>query len=149
MELKLKGIHLFSLIRLVNKLNVKKEIGEFLKQYTSNAAKKQVAVTKLKIALGDKENNEENVAEVFEKYPEIKEAFAEYREGNQSFILDITFFIMEKISLGEKDIVKLLADMYVVTAEEIENLSFNEMIEAIKNVIMNEEIQKGFLSLFK
>ena len=49
MELKLKGIHLFSLIRLVNKLNVKKEIGEFLKQYTSNAGKKQVAVTKLKI----------------------------------------------------------------------------------------------------
>lgn len=149
MELKLKGIHLFSLIRLVNKLNVKKEIGEFLKQYTSNAAKKQGAVTKLKIALGEKENNKENVAKIFEENKEIKEAFAECKENNQNFILDITFFIMEKISAGEKDIINLLADMYGVTAEEIENLSFNEMIEAIKNVIMNEEVQKGFLSLFK
>ncbi len=149
MELKLKGIHLFSVIRLVNKLNIKREIGGFLKQYTTNVNKKQVAVTKLKIALGEKENNEENVAKIFEENKEIKEAFAECKENNQNFILDITFFIMEKISAGEKDIINLLADMYGVAEEDIYNLSFNEMIETIKNVIMNEEIQKGFLSLFK
>ena len=149
MELKLKGIHLFSVIRLVNKLNIKREIGGFLKQYTTNANKKQVAVTKLKIALGEKENNKENVAKIFEENKEIKEAFAECRENNQNFILDITFFIMEKISAGEKDIINLLADMHGVAEEDIYNLSFNEMIEIIKNVIMNEEIQKGFLSLFK
>ena len=149
MELKLKGIHLFSVIRLVNKLNIKREIGGFLIQYTTNVNKKQVAVTKLKIALGEKENNEENVAKIFEENKEIKEAFAECKENNQNFILDITFFIMEKISAGEKDIINLLADMYGVAEEDIYNLSFNEMIETIKNVIMNEEIQKGFLSLFK
>ena len=64
-------------------------------------------------------------------------------------MLDIAFFVMEKAGQGEQDIFKLLADMYSVPVQEIEELGFNEMLEAVMKVIKNEEIQQGFLSIFK
>ena len=64
-------------------------------------------------------------------------------------MLDIAFFVMEKAGQGEQEIFKLLADMYSMPVQEIEELGFNEMLEAIMNVIKNEEIQQGFLSIFK
>ena len=33
--------------------------------------------------------------------------------------------------------------------QEIEELGFNEMLEAVMKVIKNEEMQQGFLSIFK
>jgi DNA-binding XRE family transcriptional regulator len=40
MELNLKGKHIFSLIKLINKMNIKKEIKEFFKRATKNDRKK-------------------------------------------------------------------------------------------------------------
>ena len=64
-------------------------------------------------------------------------------------MFDIAFFVMEKAGEGEQDIFKLLADMYSVPVQEIADLGFNEMLEAIMEIIRNEEIQKGFLSISK
>ena len=64
-------------------------------------------------------------------------------------MLDIAFFIMEKAGQGEQEIFKLLADMYSMPVQEIEELGFNEMLEAVMKVIKNEEMQQGFLSIFK
>ena len=86
---------------------------------------------------------------VFEENEELKEEFAFIQESQRELMFDIAFFIMEKTGEGEQDIFKLLADMYSVPVQEISELGFNEMLEAIMNVIKNEEIQKGFLSIFK
>ena len=40
MELNLKGKHIFSLIKLINKMNIKKEIKEFFKRATKNDRRK-------------------------------------------------------------------------------------------------------------
>ena len=64
-------------------------------------------------------------------------------------MLDIAFFVMEKAGEGEQEIFKLLADMYSTPVQEIEELGFNEMLEAVMKVIKNEEMQQGFLSIFK
>lgn len=149
MELNLKGKHIFGLIKLINKMNIKKEIKEFFKVSTRNSTKKNNVTLKLRLALGEMENNSENVSKIFEENEELKEEFATIQEAQRELMFDIAFFVMEKAGEGEEEIFKLLADIYSMPVQEFEELGFNEMLEAIVNVIKNEEIQKGFLSIFK
>ena len=67
MELNLKGKHIFSLIKLINKMNIKKEIKEFFKRATKNDRRKNNLTIKLKLALGDMENTPVNVNKVFQE----------------------------------------------------------------------------------
>lgn len=67
MELNLKGKHIFSLIKLINKMNIKKEIKEFFKRATKSDRKKNNLTIKLKLALGDMENTPVNVNKVFQE----------------------------------------------------------------------------------
>ena len=149
MELNLKGKHIFSLIKLINKMNIKKEIKEFFKRATKNDRRKNNLTIKLKLALGDMENTPVNVNKVFQEDEELAQCFEDVQEEKKDLMLDIAFFIMEKAGQGEQEIFKLLADMYSMPVQEIEELGFNEMLEAVMKVIKNEEIQQGFLSIFK
>ena len=149
MELNLKGKHIFSLIKLINKMNIKKEIKEFFKRATKSDRKKNNLTIKLKLALGDMENTPVNVNKVFRENEDLAQCFEEVQEEKKDLMLDIAFFVLEKAGQGEQEIFKLLADMYSMPVQEIEELGFNEMLEAIMNVIKNEEIQQGFLSIFK
>lgn len=149
MELNLKGKHIFSLIKLINKMNIKKEIKEFFKRATKNDRKKNNLTIKLKLALGDMENNPVNVNKVFRENEDLAQCFEEVQEEKKDLMLDIAFFVMEKAGEGEKEIFKLLADMYSMPVQEFEDLGFNEVLEAVMKVIKNEEMQKGFLSIFK
>lgn len=149
MELNLKGKHIFSLIKLINKMNIKKEIKEFFKRATKNDRRKNNLTIKLKLALGDMENTPVNVNKVFRENEDLAQCFEEVQEEKKDLMLDIAFFIMEKAGQGEQEIFKLLADMYSMPVQEFEELSFNEMLEAIMKIIKNEEIQQGFLSIFK
>ena len=149
MELNLKGKHIFSIARLISKMNVKKEIKDFFKAYTNNAKKKTNATLKLRLALGDLEATAKNVEKVCLENKELDKELSEVQEQQQDLILDIAFFILEKASNGEEEIFKILADMYGVSYEEYKELGFNEMLESIFKVIKNEQIQQGFLSIFK
>lgn len=149
MELNLKGKHIFSIARLISKMNVKKEIKDFFKAYTNNAKKKTNATLKLRLALGDLEATAKNVEKICLENKELDKELSEVQEQQQDLILDIAFFILEKASNGEEEIFKILADMYGVSYEEYKELGFNEMLESIFKVIKNEEIQQGFLSIFK
>ena len=149
MELNLKGKHIFSLIKLINKMNIKKEIKEFFKRATKNDRKKNNLTIKLKLALGDMENTPVNVNKVFRENEDLAQCFEEVQEEKKDLMLDIAFFVMEKAGEGEQEIFKLLADMYSMPVQEFEELSFNEMLEAVMKVIKNEEMQQGFLSIFK
>lgn len=149
MELNLKGKHIFSLIKLINKMNIKKEIKEFFKRATKSDRKKNNLTIKLKLALGDMENTPVNVNKVFRENEDLAQCFEEVQEEKKDLMLDIAFFVMEKAGEGEQEIFKLLADMYSIPVQEIEELGFNEMLEAVMKVIKNEEIQQGFLSIFK
>ena len=149
MELNLKGKHIFSLIKLINKMNIKKEIKEFFKRATKSDRRKNNLTIKLKLALGDMENTPVNVNKVFRENEDLAQCFEEVQEEKKDLMLDIAFFVMEKAGQGEQEIFKLLADMYSMPVQEIEELGFNEMLEAVMKVIKNEEIQQGFLSIFK
>ena len=149
MELNLKGKHIFSLIKLINKMNIKKEIKEFFKSATKSDRKKNNLTIQLKLALGDMENTKANVNKVFQKNEELAKGFEQVQEEKRDLMLDIAFFVIEKAGEGEQEIFKLLADMYSMPVQEFEELSFNEMLEAIMKIIKNEEIQQGFLSIFK
>lgn len=149
MELNLKGKHIFSLIKLINKMNIKKEIKEFFKRATKNDRRKNNLTIKLKLALGDMENTPVNVNKVFRENEDLAQCFEEVQEEKKDLMLDIAFFVMEKAGQGEQEIFKLLADMYSMPVQEFEELGFNEMLEAVMKVIKNEEMQQGFLSIFK
>ena len=149
MELNLKGKHIFSLIKLINKMNIKKEIKEFFKRATKSDRKKNNLTIKLKLALGDMENTPVNVNKVFRENEDLAQCFEEVQEEKKDLMLDIAFFVMEKAGEGEQEIFKLLDDMYSMPVQEFEELSFNEMLEAVMKVIKNEEMQQGFLSIFK
>ena len=130
-------------------MNIKKEIKEFFKRATKNDRRKNNLTIKLKLALGDMENTPVNVNKVFRENEDLAQCFEEVQEEKKDLMLDIAFFVMEKAGQGEQDIFKLLADMYSMPVQEIEELGFNEMLEAVMKVIKNEEIQQGFLSIFK
>ena len=95
------------------------------------------------------ENTPVNVNKVFRENEDLAQCFEEVQEEKKDLMLDIAFFIMEKAGQGEQEIFKLLADMYSMPVQEIEELGFNEMLEAVMKVIKNEEMQQGFLSIFK
>ena len=130
-------------------MNIKKEIKEFFKRATKNDRRKNNLTIKLKLALGDMENTPVNVNKVFRENEDLAQCFEEVQEEKKDLMLDIAFFIMEKAGQGEQEIFKLLADMYSMPVQEIEELGFNEMLEAVMKVIKNEEMQQGFLSIFK
>ena len=130
-------------------MNIKKEIKEFFKRSTKKKKKKNNLTIKLKLALGDMENTPVNVNKVFRENEDLAQCFEEVQEEKKDLMLDIAFFVMEKAGQGEQDIFKLLADMYSMPVQEIEELGFNEMLEAVMKVIKNEEMQQGFLSIFK
>ena len=95
------------------------------------------------------ENTPVNVNKVFRENEDLAQCFEEVQEEKKDLMLDIAFFVMEKAGQGEQEIFKLLADMYSIPVQEIEELGFNEMLEAVMKVIKNEEMQQGFLSIFK
>ena len=95
------------------------------------------------------ENTPVNVNKVFRENEDLAQCFEEVQEEKKDLMLDIAFFVMEKAGQGEQEIFKLLADMYSMPVQEIEELGFNEMLEAVMKVIKNEEMQQGFLSIFK
>ena len=130
-------------------MNIKKEIKEFFKRATKSDRRKNNLTIKLKLALGDMENTPVNVNKVFRENEDLAQCFEEVQEEKKDLMLDIAFFVMEKAGQGEQDIFKLLADMYSMPVQEIEELGFNEMLEAVMKVIKNEEMQQGFLSIFK
>ena len=130
-------------------MNIKKEIKEFFKRATKSDRKKNNLTIKLKLALGDMENTPVNVNKVFRENEDLAQCFEEVQEEKKDLMLDIAFFVMEKAGEGEQEIFKLLADMYSMPVQEFEELSFNEMLEAVMKVIKNEEMQQGFLSIFK
>ena len=115
----------------------------------TNDRRKNNLTIKLKLALGDMENTPVNVNKVFRENEDLAQCFEEVQEEKKDLMLDIAFFVMEKAGQGEQEIFKLLADMYSMPVQEIEELGFNEMLEAVMKVIKNEEIQQGFLSIFK
>ena len=130
-------------------MNIKKEIKEFFKRATKSDRKKNNLTIKLKLALGDMENTPVNVNKVFRENEDLAQCFEEVQEEKKDLMLDIAFFVMEKAGEGEQEIFKLLADMYSMPVQEFEELSFNEMLEAVVKVIKNEEMQQGFLSIYK
>ena len=122
---------------------------DFFKRATKNDRRKNNLTIKLKLALGDMENTPVNVNKVFRENEDLAQCFEEVQEEKKDLMLDIAFFVMEKAGQGEQEIFKLLADMYSMPVQEIEELGFNEMLEAVMKVIKNEEMQQGFLSIFK
>lgn len=149
MKLNLKGKHIFSLIRLVSKLNLKNDCLKLFKEYGTMANRYNNVSIKLRLALGDKENTEENMANLLAENEQLKNELANVQEEKRVFTMDIVFLVIDKVSNGEKEVISLLADLYGVKAKDIEELTPSELIGAIKDVVMNEEIQKAFTSIFK
>lgn len=149
MKLNLKGKHIFSLIRLVNKLNLKNDCLKLFKEYRTMANRYNNVSIKLRLALGDKENTEENMANLLAENEQLKNELANVQEEKRVFTMDIVFLVIDKVSSGEKEVISLLADLYGVKAKDIEELTPSELIGAIKDVVMNEEMQKAFTSIFK
>ena len=107
MELNLKGKHIFSLKKLINKMNIKKEIKEFFKRATKSDRKKNNLTIQLKLALGDMENTKANVNKVFQENEELAKGFEQVQEEKRDLMLDIAFFVIEKAGEGEQEIFKL------------------------------------------
>lgn len=149
MELNLKGKHIFSVIRLVSKLKLKEDCIKLLKEYGAIETRYNNISAKLKIALGDKENNEENMTNLLLENEQLKNELANVQEDKKELMLDIVFLIIDKIANGEKEVISLLADLYGVKMKDIEELSPSELIKAIKDVVTNEEIQKAFSYISK
>lgn len=54
------------------------------------------------------------------------------------------FMVIENLYLAEQEIIELLAQCSLKTYEEISELSFNELVEMIKELFSSEDFQSFF-----
>lgn len=149
MELNIKGKHLFDLIMLVSKLKMKEECLKLFKEYSKLANRKNNCSIKLNMALGDLENNEENMTKILLENENLKKELENVQSESKEYLMDVVFLVIDKMAYARKEILGFLGELYSVKPKDLEELPPSELIEKIKAVVLNEEMQRAFISIFK
>ncbi|MGL5440794.1 MAG: hypothetical protein ACRDA4_10530 [Filifactoraceae bacterium] len=149
MEVTVLGKDTFKIIRLINKLGIKKEIGAIFKKAIKMNNDAEILRMKIKVALGDKEYIERNVEGLFTTNPNLAEENQKIQESNLDLIQEVIFLVLEGVDRAEKETYEVLSSVYKKSSKELQETPFSEFVDMIKGVIMCEEFQKVFTNIFK
>ena len=153
MELKLKGAHIFSALKLIKQLNLKDYIIDISKQYVDLKTKQDKEHAKVRAIFNEegKELNSETVALFYAEHEDFAKAELELQNKAVELKQDGIFKIVDILGTEEMDkvVYKFLSEVYGVTIEEIENLGFEEMIKAILDIVSSDELVKAFSVVLK
>ena len=153
MELKLKGAHIFSALKLIKQLDIKDYIINISKQYVDLKTKQDKEHAKVRAIFNEegKELNSENVALFYAEHEVFAQAELEFQNRAVELKQEGIFKIVDILGTEgmDKVVYKFLSEVYGVTIEEIENLGFEEMIKAILDIVSSDELIKAFSVVLK
>lgn len=150
--MKITSKQAFSLLRIIEKMELKKDLIEAMNEQMKlekklNEAQKELR--ELAEEKGIKDITEEEVKVLFEEDKELKIRFAEIQQEQQVKGLELLFLILEKLPHAEKEVYTFLSKVYDIPVKELEELEFDEVATMIKNVVGSESFQRFFTLILK
>lgn len=137
--------HAFSLLNLINKMNLRKKLIDMIKGNTRLENKKQNILSKLYKDIENEEITNELTIKLFSENVEIYEEYKALEEEQQEIGMCFIFDIAESLPNAEKEFYKTAATIFDKSAKEIEEMDVVEVIKDIIDIFKSE----SFLGFFK
>lgn len=136
----------FSILQVINKMNIKKELIETILEI----AKVETKVKKIQdTLLGIAEKEGKDIKEVVQANIELSEKYDNLGREIQAKGFELIFLFIENLPKAEKEVYTTLSKIYGVTVKEVEAWEGDKLIEAIKEIATNQAFQRFFSSLMK
>lgn len=135
----------FSLLNLINKMNLRKKLIDMIKGNTRLENKKQNILSKLYKDIENEEITNELTIKLFSENVEIYEEYKVLEEEQQEIGMCFIFDIAESLPNAEKEFYKTAATIFDKSAKEIEEMDVVEVIKDIIDIFKSE----SFLGFFK
>lgn len=136
----------FSILQVINKMNIKKELIETILEI----AKVETKVKKIQdTLLGIAEKEGKDIKEVVQENIELSEKYDNLGREIQAKGFELIFLFIENLPKAEKEVYTTLSKIYGVTVKEVEAWEGDKLIEAIKEIATNQAFQRFFSSLMK
>ena len=150
--MKITSKQAFSLLRIIEKMELKKDLIDAMNEQMKLENKLQEAQKELRELAEEKgiqDITEEQVKELFEEDQELKIRFSELQQDQRVKGLELLFLVLEKLPNAEKEVFTFLSKVYEIPVSEIEELEFDEVGIMIKNIILSESFQRFFTLILK
>lgn len=136
----------FSILQVINKMNIKKELIETI----LDIAKVETKVKKIQdTLLGIAEKEGKDIKEVVQANIELSEKYDNLGREIQAKGFELIFLFIENLPKAEKEVYTTLSKIYGVTVKEVEAWEGDKLIEAIKEIATNQAFQRFFSTLMK
>lgn len=140
-----------SLLRLINKMQIKDTLISFFKESARFEKEKQNTMVELFDTLEDKtvDITEELTTQLFIKNPTIYKKYKEVEEKEQISGLTILTDIILAIPNAEKDFYKCVSEIFNITVKEAEERDVVETIQSIMDIFKSQQFMGFFQSAMK
>lgn len=140
-----------SLLRLINKMQIKDTLISFFKESARFEKEKQNTMVELFDTLEDKtvDITEELTTQLFIKNPTIYKKYKEVEEKEQISGLTILTDIILAIPNVEKDFYKCVSEIFNITVKEAEERDVAETIQSIMDIFKSQQFMGFFQSAMK
>lgn len=142
----IKSSDCFEILRVINKMEVKKELINTIMDIIKLQTKIEKVQNKL---LSISKTEEKEIKQVVEENIILAEQLEELSGEEQAKGLGIIFTIVENIPKAEQEVYKLIAKLNDCTIKEVKEWECEKLIENIKEIVFNEGFQRFFSSLMK
>lgn len=142
----LKSSDCFEILRVINKMEVKKDIIDSIIKITGLTKRLEKVQAKM---LGLAATEEKTNKEICEENPDLVIEFDNLEEQIQGMGMEIIFTIVENIPRAEQEVYKVLAKIYETTVKEVKDWEADKLITSIKDIIGNESFKRFFTSIMK
>lgn len=144
--MELKSVDCFEMLRIINKMDVKKDIIDILVKITG-LNKKLEKVQRGLLEIAEKENK--TTKEVCSENVEMVLEFDKLEGQIQGLGMEIVFVIIENIPYAEAEVYKLLARMNNITVKDVKEWDAEKLINEVKEIIANESFKRFFTSIMR
>lgn len=144
----IKSEDAFSIIRVINKMGIKKDLIDLVKNSMKLNNRKTNVFKELYIREGLTQEDEINGDTIF-KHSDLSKELNDINEELSTYGMDIIYSIIANIPLAEKEVYVVLSKVYGVKEKDIKELEFDGLVEKIMGVVKSESFQRFFTLIMK
>ena len=140
-----------SLLRLINKMQIKDTLISFFKESARFEKEKQNVMVELFDTLEDKtvDITEELTTQLFIENPELYKKYKNVEEEEQTLGLTMLTDILLAVPNAEKDFYKCVSEVFNITVKEAEEKDVAETIKGIMDIFKSPQFMGFFQSPVK
>lgn len=139
----------FSLLSLINKMELRNKIVDMAKDSTQVENRKQTVLAKLYKSVEDEEITNELTMKLFSDNVELYEEYKALESTQNEVGMMLIFDILEALPKAEKEFYKASASIFNKTVKEIEDGDIVEVIKDIMDIFKSESFLGFFKSMVK